>query len=67
MKIHILSRFRVEALDNPDHFRDFLADDLVQSLQDRYSKVIYDPDFVEIVRAENPDLQYHYIIEIRKG
>jgi hypothetical protein len=64
MRLHILSEFRIEALEEA-HLAEFIVEDLILALQCNSSRIVGD-DIVADVQRENKHLIYHYDLELAR-
>lgn len=64
MKLWLLSRFKIDALES--QLSDFLAEDLMLCIQDTNTKVILSDDLKlpEEIKSSDRTLQYVYCVQI---
>ena len=64
MKLVILSKDPIESFEQ--NLSNFLADDLVESIQSRSSIVVLDLQILPEIKRDHPEFKFEYHIEIRK-
>jgi len=64
MVVYILSKYKIQALEDKKPFGNFLSEDLIDVLTNKSTQIVDDPNLAASIMEENPQLRYLYTITV---